>query len=77
VDGVTGRLVPAGDPGALARAIEELWLDGAGREAIGLAGRARVEERFSARRMVRRTELLYDSLLDRAAAGASVERGAP
>lgn len=61
-DGVTGRLVPAGDAEALAGAIEELWADPERRATMGLAGRSRAEARFSARRMVARTEELYRSL---------------
>jgi len=46
-DGGAGVLVPAGDPVALATVIERLLDDSALRVAIGAAGRARVEERFS------------------------------
>jgi glycosyltransferase involved in cell wall biosynthesis len=52
VDGVTGRLVPRGDDGALADALVELASDDALRRRLGEAGRARAEERFSLRRMV-------------------------
>jgi glycosyltransferase involved in cell wall biosynthesis len=52
-DGVTGRLVPPGDPAALAAALAELAGDPARRMAFGTAGRARVAERFSLARMVR------------------------
>jgi len=62
-DGVTGLLVPPGDPAALAEALEALWDDPDRRESMGKAGRARVEERFSARKMVSETESLYESLL--------------
>ena len=61
-DGITGRLVPAGDPEALAGALEDLFNDTAKRVAMGAAGRARAVERFSARRMVERTEELYRRL---------------
>jgi glycosyltransferase involved in cell wall biosynthesis len=47
VDGRTGRVVPAGDEGALAVALTELLGDGERRAAMGAAGRARVAERYS------------------------------
>lgn len=46
VDGITGRLVPPGDPRALRHAIVELLADSAARSAMGEAGRAEVERRF-------------------------------
>ena len=46
-DGVTGRIVPARDPEALADALEPLLRDAALRGRMGAAGRARVEEAFS------------------------------
>jgi len=52
VDGVTGRLVPRGDTAQLADAIVELAHDPDKCVQWGAAGRARVEARFSLRRMV-------------------------
>lgn len=52
VDGLTGRLVPRGDPAALAAALVELGNDAVKRARMGSAGRARAEARFDARRMV-------------------------
>jgi glycosyltransferase involved in cell wall biosynthesis len=58
-DGVTGRLVPAGDAVALAAALDEI-LGEPGRAAVwGSAGRERWRTRFTAERMVRETESLY------------------
>ena len=55
-DGVTGLLVPPGDPGALAGALEALARDPARARALGRAGRAGVEARWTwaatARRIV-------------------------
>jgi glycosyltransferase involved in cell wall biosynthesis len=58
-DGVTGALVPADDPERLAAAAAALLPDRARREAMGRAGRARVEERFDRARMAARIALLY------------------
>jgi len=54
-DGVTGRLVPPRDPGALAAALAEAMGDEARRRAWGAAGRRRFLERFSVERMVQET----------------------
>jgi len=50
VDGVTGTVVPPGDPSALARAIERYASDRDLRQQHGSAGRARVMEKFSIER---------------------------
>jgi glycosyltransferase involved in cell wall biosynthesis len=62
-DGVTGFLVPASDPAAFAAALQRLVDDRDLREAYGSAGRLRVEQYFSLRRMVSETEQLYLNLL--------------
>jgi glycosyltransferase involved in cell wall biosynthesis len=49
IEGQTGRLVPAGDVEALARAIGELAGDGAARRRLGAAGRRLAEKRFDVR----------------------------
>ena len=64
IDGTTGLLVPAGDPSALAEALEDLWQDGEKRSSMGKAGRSRVEQHFSAKKMVTATEKLYESILE-------------
>jgi glycosyltransferase involved in cell wall biosynthesis len=51
-DGVTGRLVPRGDVHALGEALVDVARDAHRRAAWGLAGRARVEDRFAIGRMV-------------------------
>ena len=53
-DGVTGLLVPTRDLDALARAVIDLLGDTERRRAMGEAGRARFEERFSFPQFVRR-----------------------
>lgn len=52
VEGVTGRVVPPGDPGALADALVHLARDAAARARLGEAGRQRIHERFRLERMV-------------------------
>jgi glycosyltransferase involved in cell wall biosynthesis len=46
-DGVTGAIVPAGDPGALRDALQQLWRDPARADAMGRQARAAVVERFT------------------------------
>jgi glycosyltransferase involved in cell wall biosynthesis len=62
-DGVTGLLVPPGDPKALAEAIACLLQDIDLRQQMGQAGRGRVTQHFSIERMVERTQTLYEQLL--------------
>lgn len=58
-DGVSGRIVPAGDPRALADALAGLLADPARRAAMGAAAARRWAGRFTAARMVTETERLY------------------
>jgi glycosyltransferase involved in cell wall biosynthesis len=58
-DGVTGRLIPAGDESALARALDELLFDGERRRLMGERGRAHALETFSERAVARRYAALY------------------
>lgn len=62
-DGETGRVVPAGDADAMARALVELADDVPRATALGRAGRARVEREFSLQAMVGAYQALYDRLL--------------
>jgi glycosyltransferase involved in cell wall biosynthesis len=58
--GVTGSLVPAGDPPALAQAICEVMADPERGRQMGLAGRQRVENCFDIRKMMTRYEAMYE-----------------
>lgn len=62
-DGVSGWLVPPGDPRALARAIEDACENEADRLARGVAGHMRLLERFALPRMIQQTLALYESAL--------------
>ena len=62
-DRMEGRLVPPGDPAALADALVELLLDADGRAELAAAGLARVTSEFSIERAVQRTEELYEHVL--------------
>ena len=74
LDGRTGRLVPAGDPDALASAILEL-LDAPDRLAeFGRAGRQRMEQSFSFDRMVNQFEELYTTELHARVSAKSADR---
>lgn len=61
--GVTGMLVPAGDPHAMAEALRTYVADAALRRRHGEAGYARVAARFSSGAMVAAYATLYDGLL--------------
>jgi glycosyltransferase involved in cell wall biosynthesis len=63
VDGATGRLVPPGDPDALAAALRDVLADGARRRAMGAAGRARAAERFDLPRFGAEHRALYERLV--------------
>jgi glycosyltransferase involved in cell wall biosynthesis len=62
-DGVSGRLVTPGDPGALARALAALRDDPAQRERLGAAAAADVRERFAPALLLERAQALYDDVL--------------
>jgi len=64
--GVTGLHVPPRDPEAIAEALTRLLLDRGFREALGRAGRSRVEAEYTWDRVAERTEAIYERALDRA-----------
>jgi glycosyltransferase involved in cell wall biosynthesis len=64
-DGVHGALVPAGDPEALAAAMERLALDPDLRRRQGEAGAARVHDEFSFDRTTDHYEAIYHRVLAR------------
>jgi glycosyltransferase involved in cell wall biosynthesis len=70
VDGVTGRLVPTSNPGAMAAGILECLNDPARARSWGQSGRARLEQSFSLKGQARQTEAVYRSVLAGAAGGA-------
>ena len=61
--GVTGHVVPSDDVEALAAALVTLARDPAGAAAMGSAGRADVERRFSLQAMVGAYQHLYETTL--------------
>jgi glycosyltransferase involved in cell wall biosynthesis len=63
VDGVTGLLVPARDPEALAMALIDVLCDGRLRRDFGAAGAARVAKLFPLERMIAKHESLYRRIL--------------
>ena len=58
-EGITGWLVPPGDPSALADKLLQVWRDPAAAASLGKAGRARVEAHFDIRHMMAQMEQLY------------------
>jgi len=62
-DGKTGILVPPSDPAELAKALSRLIADPAEAEAMGKAGRQRVEDTFSWAAVARQTEALYETVI--------------
>jgi glycosyltransferase involved in cell wall biosynthesis len=62
-DGVDGRLVPSGQPRAMASAIDDLLQDTTLRRRLGEAGRRRVETAYSLDAHVERLIQIYDDLL--------------
>jgi glycosyltransferase involved in cell wall biosynthesis len=61
-EGVSGRLVPPGDPGALARCTVELLRSDAQRRAMGEQGRQRVREQFTFAAQALQYQRLFEEL---------------
>jgi len=72
VDGESGLLVERGNPMAFAEALTRLFIDPLEREHMGMRGRERVREYFTAERMSQETLVLYDNLLRRRPAWRSI-----
>ena len=68
--GITGQIVPAGDPEALAHQIVQLANNPDQAKQMGQRGRERVEEKFSMNAMVAAYLGTYDKLLGRAGVSA-------
>ncbi|MBI1796502.1 MAG: glycosyltransferase [Candidatus Eisenbacteria bacterium] len=62
-DGVTGRLVPPGDVGALAAALEDFHRRPAESRVLGAAAAAEVRAEYTWPRVVERFEAVYDEVL--------------
>jgi glycosyltransferase involved in cell wall biosynthesis len=62
-DGLTGILVPAKDPVALANALEIYLADSQRRRTAGQAGRERVEQNYSVEAMVLATVNAYHAVM--------------
>ena len=65
-DGETGLLVPPGDPGQLAEALNALLRDPARAQAMGQAGRKRAVAEFGWQAIAAQTAALYAKLVNRA-----------
>lgn len=64
-DGSSGLLVPAGEPAAVARAVNTLLASPATRSEMGSRGRRLVRDRFSADRLMSDITAIYDELAPR------------
>lgn len=65
IAGETGILIPPADPDALATAIRTILADPSLAQRLASAGRARVEQEFSAKKMVQQVTHIYDELLEK------------
>ncbi|MBM3268859.1 MAG: glycosyltransferase family 4 protein [Candidatus Sericytochromatia bacterium] len=75
--GRAGRIVPAGDPAALAAAIAGLWHDPAARAALGQAGRERISAEIGWPIVASRHLEMYRDLGSKGASSTLPVRAAP
>lgn len=68
VDGLTGRLVPPGDPDALAGAVVSLLTDSKSLQAMGLAARERAVQEFNVTRAAQKQLALWLRAIEQHAA---------
>ncbi|MEX0585917.1 MAG: glycosyltransferase family 4 protein [Pirellulales bacterium] len=64
-DGVTGRVVPAGRPVILAKAIAELAADDSMRRRLGEEGRRRIDREFSPHAIAPKVVAVYEQVIRR------------
>lgn len=64
-DGVTGRLIPPGDPAALAEALDAMLRDPRQAAAMGQRGRERAVERYDIRATARAVQQVYSKVLSK------------
>jgi glycosyltransferase involved in cell wall biosynthesis len=69
IPGETGYLVPPADPQALAKSINDVLRDKKKAQAMGLAGRKRVEEHFAWSSIAKKTLAMYEGLAQEQPAG--------
>lgn len=72
IEGETGLLVEPRDAKSFAEALTHLLIDPVERRRMGMRGRERVKEYFTAERMAQETLLLYEELLQRRSAFRSI-----
>lgn len=77
VDGESGLIVPPGDPGALAAAVERVLGNPTLARALGTCGERRVRERFSLEAMLAAIDSLYTRQLARAGVHLAVTDAPP
>jgi glycosyltransferase involved in cell wall biosynthesis len=71
-DGVTGYLVPPGDPAALAHRISDVLADESKRRHMGQCGRQRVQENFTFAAQARQYQALFERLTQNRTAGPAL-----
>ena len=64
-NGVSGLLVPVGEPTAMAQGVERLLAEPELARSLGSNAKASVLERFSIEEMIKKTEAVYRKVLDR------------